>query len=169
MAHGRRSSGRRADYTWNGLSGQVASLDLAEGVVGLGDAHFDFEEAQTLVRVRGAALVQLDAGGVDERAMIALGIIVVNDQAATAGVGSIPTPGTEPLAPWVWHTYVGVSSGAEAAVVEDGLIARVVIDSKAMRKVKANEALVFVAEIAQSVDQTGSVDILYGLRALVSL
>ncbi len=163
-----RSSGRRNDYDWLGICGVMTGLDLAVGSAVQGSTRFDASSSSTLMRTRGEILVQLDAAAVDERSIIALGLIKVKTAAAVAGVASIPTPSTESAADWLWHGWALVTSGAEAAVVNDQLVARLTVDSKAMRKLKADESVVLVAEACGGVDQGGTVDIIYGLRILTA-
>jgi len=48
----------------------------------------------------------------------------------------------------------------------NSLFDRVVIDSKAMRKMKALDQIVLMAEVCDSTDQGGTFDYNYGLRIL---
>ena len=61
-----------------------------------------------------------------------------------------------------------MTSGAEAAIVTDGLHDSLVVDTKAMRCVKPNDTVAFVfqtpAELVK--DQTGTIDIAYYLHCL---
>ncbi len=168
MARGRRS-GRPADYFWTGICGLITALDLAPGASALGSARIDSIESQTLMRIRGDLFVQLDATAADERATVAIGLIIVKTAAAAVGSSAVPTPFTEPSASWIWMTYVTVSSLAEAAAQPDALFARVVIDSKSMRRIKADESCILVAEVCNSIDQGGTFDIMFGLRSLSAL
>ncbi len=161
-----RSSGRRTDYEWQAVAGRITTLDLAEGSANVGTNGMVVSVPSTSMRIRGEVLVQLDAGAVDERACIAMGIIKVSNSAFAAGIGSIPNPFADAESEWVWHSFTSVTSMAEAAVGSDYIASRVVIDSKAMRKCKPNETFAFVAEVASSVDATGSVDLIYGWRQL---
>ena len=163
----RARSGRRTDYTWSGAPLLINLIDLAVGAGGSQDA-FTFNVAGTVTRTRGEVLLQLDPTAADERAVVAMGLIVASENAVAAGFASLPGPHTDASDDWFWHSYVTVTSLAEAGVVEgDGLFARVMIDSKAMRKVKASEHVVFVAEVANSVDAGGSLDLIGGIRLLL--
>ncbi len=161
-----RRSGRRTDYEWLSLRGKITALDLTVNATGLGDGGLQVTGPGTFMRARGHAFLQLDAGGADERVLIALGLIIISNEAFAAGAGSIPAPGNDEDADWLWHNYVGLSSLAEAAVQSDALFARVEIDSKAMRKVKPQQTLAFLAEVLLTEDQTGTLDVLYGVRIL---
>jgi len=110
----------------------------------------------------------LDTGGVNEQAIILFGIMLMTQDAATAGTATEIFTGDVDEDSWIWQGSVYVGSGAEAAVITDGLIASVEIDSKAMRRVKPGQALVFVhespAELAT--DQTGIYDLAYFVHDL---
>ncbi len=168
MARG-RGSGRKTDYDWFGICGSQTGLDLADTTPGLGSVAFTFNQASTVTRIRGMLGVQMDATAVEERAIIAFGLIVVSENAFAAGVASVPHPHTDSEASWIWHNYVWLSSGAEAAVNTNSLFARVEVDTKAMRKVKNTERLVMVGEVCSIVDQGGTWDFQYGLRLLAGI
>ncbi len=167
MARG-RSRGRKTDYSWSQISGQMLAVDLAEGTVALGDVAGSAAGTQTLFRTRGEILVQLDATAVDERVLIALGMMVVKENAFAAGVASVPHPGVDGEADWFWFGYASLTTAAEAAVsgAFSGLFHRVPVDSKAMRKMKGDEKVILVAEVVEAVDQGGTFDLLYGFRTL---
>ncbi len=50
-----------------------------------------------------------------------------------------------------------------------GLSGSVVVDSKAMRKLRADETLIIVVEVAASRDQAGSLDWSYWMRGLFAV
>ena len=161
-------TGRRNDYNWVNFSDSNAAVDLAEGTVGIGVTALLAVAANTLVRIRGAVMVQLNPAAVNERAVVELGICVVGAPAFTAGSGSVPTPITESAYPFIWRGQGLISSGQETAVVNEFLLDRVMVDSKAMRKLKIDEAIILVAEVAASVDQGGSFDWMYSLDVLTA-
>ncbi len=163
----RQRSGRRTDYLWAGSAQQVAAVDLALNTASI--VHtFTNTLSRTLMRTRGNILVQLDAGANDERAMIALGLIVVSTPAATAGTASVPTPITDIGADWFWHYFATVTALAETSVTGDagGLFERIEVDSKAMRKLKDDQTLLLVCEVGQTIDATGTFDVQAGMRYL---
>jgi len=170
MARGR--SGRKTDYNWFSAAGDILGMDLAIATAQLGagaNSLLTFTAAQTVVRLRGQFFAQLDATAVDERVVIAVGLIVVSENAAGAGITSIPHPFTDSSEDWIWHGFMHLSSLAEGSVVNDALFDRQIIDSKAMRKVRLSEQLAFVAEVADSTDGGGTVDLTYGYRILSGL
>ena len=160
-----RARGRRSDYEWEAVQFDSQTLDLAVGtkvqlvtVTAAGPV--------TLVRTRGEVFAELDTSGVNERAIICVGGIVVGEVAAAAGIASLPGPFTQGSDDWFWHGYLTVSSGQESGVAQNSLFDRLVVDSKAMRKLKSDEVLVFMAEIAGSSDQGGHATVMGGLRVL---
>jgi len=169
MAHRRSGFAKTIDHKqWDSsLHGQIVGLDIAEGVVGLGDIGSAVGQASTSLRWRGQVIMQLDTAGVDERVLVACGIIIVGADAFTAGAASVPSPIQQASDDWIWYGWLSATSGAEAAVFTDGLVDRLEIDSKAMRKVRIGETFAFVAEVADTADMGGTVDIMYGARELV--
>ncbi len=164
----RSRTGRKTDYSWQGQSVNVGSIDLATGTVTDGaNAIVSFGAPFTIMRVRGELLFQLDAGAVNERILIAVGLIVISANQVSVGVTSMPHPFTDIEDTWLWHQYVTLSSLAEAAIQPDALFSRVMVDSKAMRKVKPTESLALVAEVVAGSDQGGTFDMLGGFRVLV--
>ena len=166
MAQGRRS-GRGPDYDW---FGQTVSAALASGGVAIG-ACIAFTTQNTIMRVRGNYLVSMDGPVDNDRAIVGLGLIIVSDEALAAGVASVPTPGTDADAPWLWHQFVplqaqaGTSVGASLNAMS--VVARGEIDSRAMRRVKQNESIVMSMETT-SLAGTPAVDIALGYRILTA-
>ena len=171
MARGRlafKARGPKRKTTWAGFTQQgyvgvattakvlVASLDLAAfGLL-----------APTLVRSRGQVSLTGDATGTaDSRVVGAFGMGIVSTDARAAGIASIPGPfsdsdwgGWAVLRPFSFVWEFGSNVGFARASVE------IEVDSKAMRKIEANEELVFVAE-----SQSGAFDISMPIRTLFML
>ncbi len=166
MARG-RGGGRKTDYSWSSVCGEILNLDLAETTKAVGNGTVVVTTPLTFMRLRGRIMATLDATAVNERAVIAVGIILADDQAVAAGVVSLPGPDSQGEDFWIWHGYLMVDSGSEASVNQNFLSDRLEIDSKAMRKARSNDTLVLIAEVCSSTDQGGVVDLQYGLRALV--
>ena len=168
MARGHRSGFQKkiSEYEWARAVGLITSMDV--NAEALGSVTLVALESRTIMRFRGRVYAQLDAGAVDERVSIMCGIRVATDDAVAAGVAAVGNPFDDELNGWVWTGTLFVSSGAEGTVVEDSLTDRIEIDSKAMRKVKASNTIVFVAVTPPTgaVDQTGTGDILYDLSIL---
>ena len=160
-----RSRGRRTDYSWAVADFDVQTLDLAEGTkVLLGGISTIL--TTTLTRTRGEIFAELDATAVNERAVIAVGAVVVNEVAFATGIGALPGPATQGGDDWLWHGFLTVSSGQESAVALNSLYDRLTIDSKGMRKMKSDEVVAFLGEVASSSDQGGHATIMAGVRVL---
>ena len=158
MARGGR---RRVDYTW------LASSDiipLAAGAVGVRAISSTFGAASTLFRVRGEMMLTLDDAAIGEAVALAAGLIIATGEALTAGAASLPNPDTDGGADWLWHGYLLAMVQAQSNDNE-GAVARLTIDSKAMRKVKAGQQLGLIVN-AENLAGTPACDVVYGIRAL---
>ena len=122
----------------------------------------------TVVRTRGLVSVRTDQISAVEDQIGALGICVVSDQAAAAGIASIPGPMSNPE--WDgWFTYAMFANSFEvgSGVGFDPKFANVLrIDSRAMRKVSTNESIVGVYEAGAN--SLGS-EVLVNQRLLLKL
>ncbi len=167
MARG-RGSGRRTDYEWVNFGDILAGINpgsaAAFGVQALG-----FTLAGTVTRIRGRVGATLDTGAVNELGLLLCGLLVMTGDAVVTG--SAPELSTNQVdeASWVWRGSLFLSSGQEAAVVTDALSNDLVVDSKAMRRVKPGEvlAMVFEAPAGLWADQAGTIDAVYDLHVLV--
>ncbi len=134
--------------------------------------QFSAQTAQTLMCIRGNAVVSIDGPVDGDKVVVGIGSIVVTDDAAAAGVASVPHPVTDGDAPWQWvHYYclqAQAGTGVGASLNAMSVVERFEWDSKAMRKLRINESLVFVAE-AVSQAGTPGVDITSFVRALFAL
>jgi len=116
----------------------------------------------TVVRIRGALSVALTAIGTMEE--LAAGIIVVSNEAAAAGSGSMPDPGVDTAADWLWH--FGFHISGNAIEQDESQVARVIIDNRSMRKLPgANKRLMFIAKNTSTV----AMDLGFFARSLVKL
>jgi hypothetical protein len=170
MAHRRRSGfAKTIDFKqWDTvLQGKVGAFDIAEGTVALGPTGAAATVPLTVLRTRGQWQIELDAAAVNERVQVAAGIIITSDEAFAAGAASVPSPQNDGEDDWLWHGYLTVTALQEAAVDPSFLSASGEIDSKAMRKMNSNEIMIFVAEIVNSTDQTGTLDFQYACRQLI--
>ena len=162
MARGRRT-GRKTDYSWQGASGVLTTIGTANQFLVLAIFGAPF----TVMRTRGNVVLTMDTGAAGDAMAVGLGIIILKDSVVTAGAASMPGPSNVLDAEWVWHQWVPLLSqtGTQSDDV-GGQVARVEIDSKAMRKVKSNEQIVFVADAIIHAG-TPTVDLVVGGRILV--
>jgi len=124
------------------------------------------EEQTTVVRTRGHCSVQPGSFAADLNVIGAVGMCVVSQEALAAGVTAVPEPFTD--AEWggwlVWRSF-SLHLDVQSAVGFDANSAlEFEVDSKAMRRVSPNEAIVIVAE-----SQAGAFDISTPWRMLLKL
>jgi len=159
-----RSTGRRADYIWNGVS---SSLTVTSGSSGIQDVSGAFGQSGTIVRIRGNILASLDSPTINEKTAVAMGIIRTTEEQLAVGITAIPNPQADLDADWQWHGFlplqavVDVTSGAGS----QENVGRLVIDSKAMRKVRQGENLTFVVDNT-AISGTPEIDVTFGIRIL---
>ncbi len=169
MANRTSRSGRRTDYEWANMGDFEGAQDLAQSAA-FGATSLVFSLPRTVTRVRGAAGVYLDAGAADESAMILLGLGVFDTDQIAAGAAPELFTGASDDASWIWqgqlyvHSGVGILAGGE-----EGQFDRIVIDTKAMRRVKPSEQLAFVFHAPASLvnDQAGTFDLTWFCHVLL--
>jgi len=119
----------------------------------------------TVVRTRGEVMIHPSSSAADISVIGAYGLCVVTSDALAAGAASIPGPFDD--ADWegwfVWRSFgIRFESITQAGVLLNAVHHEV--DSKAMRKVGTNEAVVLMAE-----SQVGAFTISMPLRLLIKL
>ena len=158
---GARRSARLTSWIGPADQGYISVADDTKVLI----ASASFTEPATIMRTRGAISVSANSFGVDVEFKGALGVGIVQTDALAAGVASIPGPWSDPAwGGWyVWRSFAYVLEFGDATgvrVISEGFE----VDSKAMRKVQANEAIVVIAE-----SQGGAFQIWDGMRTLVKL
>jgi len=102
----------------------------------------------TVVRTHLELLISSDQTAASERQIAAIGLAIVSDQASAIGITAVPTPVTDAGSDlwfahqWMMNDFIFVSGTG----IETNAGRRYVIDSKAMRKVNADEDLIMVVE-----------------------
>ncbi len=122
-------------------------------------------DSLTVIRNRGVLSVNSTAVAIDQNIVGAYGIGIVTQQAFAAGVASMPGPWTD--SDWDgWMVLLPISFRYDITTDVGRLITTVntEIDSKAMRKMEANETLVAIAE-----SQAIAFDVSAPVRTLVKL
>jgi len=164
-----RRPGRKVDYTWLNFGAQVLGRDLGSGEGFYGSTGLSVGITGTVMRVRGKVAVTLDAGAADEKAMILVGLQIVNADTFAAGTAPEISTDSSDEASWLWQGELYVSSGAEAAVVAASQLVDIIdVDSKAMRKLKANDVIALVGQSPAILvsDQGGTWDLSYFVHVL---
>ena len=161
-----RARTERRKSTWVGPAdqGYQAVATGAKVIVAAFDPQASFMLNPTIVRTRGEVSIFL-AAGADVSVTGAFGIAVVTDRAFAAGVASLPDSVTD--AGWngwfVWRSFAQVVSFDDAT--GQRLFAfGFQVDSKAMRKIGAEETMVVIAA-----SQAGAFNIYDGTRHLFLL
>ncbi len=148
MANQRRTSGRRADLRWTRGSAAILGQTTA-GVFGNSTIITTSERSETIMRTRGEILVWLDASGSVAGDILrwAAGFLIQQEGQTPAS-----TPIADGEAPFFW--YETGTLAAETAVGNVGApseMARIVVDSKAMRILRPNQEVEFIYEVVDVV------------------
>ena len=143
---------RRTAWTF-GLAGTVSLSAAGAAVFGSGTQNL--EDGETAIRIRGELNVALttSTSSLDGFSECAAGLCVVTENAAGVGVTAVPSPITDiAWDGWMWFwtgsmwSPIGTETGASGT---DS--ARIVIDSKAMRKWKNTDVIVGVFAVTSEV------------------
>ena len=173
MAFSRGPRGR-ATRSRRSVSWTIGVADVDGSFSASGKAVWSFGATptgneETIVRTRGlVAFYNESANAIGSGWFGAVGIGIVSDQAFAAGATSMPGPLADEDWDWIWHSYFDVR--AISATIADGVNAfscaqRIVIDSKAMRKIGPNETLFGMTEVVES--GAGTLEIQAQTRTLV--
>ena len=154
----RRAAGRgfvrsaRKGTDWSASLAQTGTVAVAAGSKTLLQTFTPVTGGETVIRTRGIFTIASDQSSANELQIGALGICVVSDIAAAAGVASIPGPATNAAwGGWMVHQYFARFYEVITAVgVAADFGTSFEVDSKAMRKVDENDRLVVVVENSAS-------------------
>ncbi len=141
MARGRhvaRTPSQRIS-TWVGFTASAQTVaGMTAVLLGVANAALLALRPFTIVRTRGVFFVESDQAATTERSHGVFGAVVVEEEAADAGVASLPTPGTEIDAPFfLYEPYIHSFRFFDATGTNDPSGTTITFDSKAMRKVGA--------------------------------
>ena len=146
-----RRQGPRRATEWLASADDNAMSSLGGGLTVLDQlitsaANLDLVPS-TIVRTRGIIFVQSDQEAASEHQLGAVGFAVVSEQAAAAGVASVPAPITNETSELFFSwTPFAVSHGAGTVNNPRGQLFH--FDSKAMRKWADGQSIVVVIENA---------------------
>ena len=145
---------------------------VATGSAILGNGVGPNVEGLTVVRIRGELLVYLvSATALADGFNCAFGIGITSAQAFAIGVTAVDTPISEAAAElWMYHRFFSLHapSAAEAEFIPSlAAVARIEVDSKAMRKFAADEILYAAIEVVEL--GTAQVQVDFNSRVLVKL
>ncbi len=172
MAHRRsnfriasRSSSKR-QTEWVNLNFDAAVLSAVSSTL-FTTSFVPLVSGLTLIRMRGELIVSSLMNAATDAMTIAVGCILVSDEAVAAGVASIPSPITDADDDWLYYQWCSVQSGVLGAPGQ-GTEFRFNVDNKAMRRFPAGKTLVAVAE-ASSEGGTVVTDFIFNCRGLIKL
>ena len=138
-----------------GDAGRQVVLASATAVIAVSGAQL-LQDGLTLLRTRGSLTFLLTGtGSIADGLSGAIGMGIVRLPAFNVGVTAVPTPITEQdWDGWLWwHAFSmrsvtsTIADGANAAGISD----RVIIDTKAMRKLDEDDVLYFAIETVDEV------------------
>ncbi len=124
----------------------------------------------TLIRTRGWASFHFDPTSIADTFNVGIGLGVYSSDAFTIGATAMPGPLTDADYDWIFHTTLVF--GPAFSATEDGTNIRnnhwLEVDSKAMRKIKPNQTIGWIAE-GDVLSGGGTVDLSVSTRYLFKL
>ena len=142
----RRSGGKR-ETSWIAIAPATASIDSSSVFMSSLNAAALALRPFTIVRTYLEIMLRGDNLGANESVVAAVGMAVVSDQAAAAGVASVPTPLTE-LGSDLFYIHQIAMQRFNFITVSGVLLGgqHYSINSKAMRKVNNDSDIILVSE-----------------------
>ncbi len=164
-----RVGGSRRESSWSeGPGDSTPGSITASGTAILGLGAVAVEDGLTIVRTRGLLTLVGNVFTTVGDAMVgAFGLCIVSENAFGVGVTAVPAPLTDVgWNGWFYHTFVGVSRGTADFANGSGF-QRIVVDSKAMRKIKRTDVVIAVIELVET--GAADVDVFFDSRLLSKL
>ena len=148
----RRSSGPRRETVWGGHIPLIDTVSATLVLILTLNAAALALRPFTIVRTHLEVEFGSDQVAASEVQIAAIGLAIVSDQASAIGITAIPTPITD-LDSDLWFMHQPMINSmfvGDATGVKQPFSSRYSIDSKAMRRVNADEDMVFVLEGASA-------------------
>ena len=133
--------GRKIDFKqWSRIPGGSQNLTLGTAFAGPGILNFDIPA--TILRVRGVIRTMFLTTGLtaQDEATVRWGLGIFSQTAAAAGPTAMPNFGTDPEFPWLWVAE-SIMFSPNADFADPFIQVEHIVDTKAMRKVKPEEAI----------------------------
>ncbi len=144
--------GKRQTKVWipSGIASNVTLSQTQANVGSIGVTLGEGADPSTILRIRGRYAVFATPNAAADVETVQMGIIVVSATAGAVGGASLPGPIADAGADWLWYDTVFLDAvDATAANGQNiGLNRYGTIDSKGMRKIRTDQALVFMAELS---------------------
>ena len=149
MARRHRGGGKVIDFkSWVCFAG--SQLDISTATTTILGTPLDFTSPVTILRCRGRVQAAFDESvQVGDRIALTMGLGIVSTDAATVGATAVPEPFTDCEYSWLWWGSIHLESFLANGNVGNNFgsgMDRLEIDTKAMRRVKPAESLVFVVQ-----------------------
>ena len=128
-------------------------------------------QRQTLVRVRGSGQFRFRPAAANDVMIVGLGLIVVKEDAFSAGSTAIPSPIDDADTSWLWHRLFVPAVATQAFSATDPnqeWIENFEVDSKAQRILHPGDTIVWMADGIQS-SGSPTADIAAAVRILAKL
>ena len=155
---------RPMQKTWVGVNFGETALTITQAA--LGGIGFTVSSSSTVLRIRGSLAFKATPDAITDDDVVGIGLGIVTSDALAVGGTSIPGPLGDPdWGGWIWHNFVPFLAGASSGINE--LDYRVIeVDSKAMRKMKVNESLALIGQLAtgnySAIVVTGGLRVFFG-------
>ena len=164
MPHSRSGFSRpnrsRRQTGWEaGVGGTAVAALINDTPIFLGSGVQPQVDGLTLVRTRGLFSIELDViTAAGDGFFGAVGIGICTNAAFAAGIASVPSPIAEQgWDNWLYYQFFSVHGGVNAADDSFSSSSKIEIDSKAMRKVTADETIFAVLEATETGSAIGNV------------
>jgi len=145
----RGNSGRVIDFkAWLGMAATDISVGSAQTNLG---SSLAFTAPGTILRCRGYVQAAMDATKqVDDTIGLAFGLCIASTEAVAAGAASVPDPFDEVEYPWLWwgSMFLRSSTTTTEGNAWGTTAQRLEVDTKAMRRFKPEQSLVWVVQSA---------------------
>ena len=175
IRRGVRGGARRATF-WETVSSVTSTTLIDGGVMSsvipiVTEAELDNVPNPTLVRVRGQIFAQMGPlGAVVDGFLLSHAIMVVDAKQLAIGTSAMPLPLSSNSEDFLWFGQQFVAAPVAASLNDvdqySGTFDRLIVDSKAMRKVTLNQSIVLVSELEQWAGGAGDVRFALNLRML---
>jgi len=139
----RRSTGRKTDFTWQGLFPVGNSTASGAAFVQL---VVTTTTPATLYRSRGEIIGSIDGPADGNKLGLSFGLIVATEEQVAVGATALPNPAVDLDAEWIWHGFILLLSQAIVSTDYRLHSGKLQVDSKAMRRMKQGQSVVLVGQ-----------------------
>ena len=171
----RRAVSRRAPKRrtkWEGAIVDISDLDASPAITTpiIAESLLESDPNSTIVRIRGNLICWNDStSNAGAMATVGVGIFLADIAQVTVGISAMPLPFGAIGSDWLYWDAFTVGEQVTNQADANGLsFDRHIVDNKAMRKVKSNQQLQMVTELATA-EGTPVVNISGVLRVLLML